>query len=544
LPLNQATRILSILQDGHADLTGSRLGARKIESSLSPQQHRAAQGVRDDHSMTTAGRATAGDDHGMTTAAAQGMDPACLAAFEKNMRRRRELGQDEEAAEGGPAMLVGAIGRLFAAVAVLLPVLSAAAAALETPEHGAIPFILPNGQELTIVTESAAKEASPAIKKAADKIAWAGASNKESYWTGGKPAASAHVLARVLLNVPELVADKRVVELGAGCGLVGLTAGAIAARETYLTDHIAYMAKENLDRALEHEHVDARSSLWNVRVKKLGWGDTATIEGLGPPFDLVLLADVLYRASDHDLLAGTIDRLSGPTTVVLVAAPAVGDPYGEGYERCLDRSCTGEGCIVCSDGGPFFEQMRRLGYTVTDITAQPAAEAALLATAPPPSAAQRLLRAFSRHSAALDVRVVQMQQLPQEQRQAARTLRVVSARGVLELREASPSQRNSRPPPPPATPPPPPPPPPPPVPPPVAVAVDSTTCRDEPCQNGGVCSDTEPMLAASSAAAGAEAESETVGVGFSCTCADGWEGETCDYDADECESAPCRNGGE
>ena len=66
-----------------------------------------------------------------TAAAAQSMDPAYLAAFEKNMQRRRERREDEEAAEGGPAMLTRAIGRLLVAVAVLLPVLSAAAAALE-----------------------------------------------------------------------------------------------------------------------------------------------------------------------------------------------------------------------------------------------------------------------------------------------------------------------------------------------------------------------------------------------------------------------------
>ena len=48
-------------------------------------------------------------------------------------------------------------------------------------------------------------------------------------------------------------------------------------------------------------------------------------------------------------------------------------------------------------------------------------------------------------------------------------------------------------------------------------------CRPNPCDNGGTCS--------------------VEGDGFSCECADGWEGDTCADEINECATAPCLNGG-
>ncbi len=444
--------------------------------------------------------------------------PEYVAAFEREMKRRREqhVGrreqEDEDEEQGKASRVVSAVGRLFVAVAILLPTLSYTVA-LHSVEHGLPPLIMPDGTELKIITESEAAEASPDIKKAADSIAWAGASKKESHWTGKSTAPSGQVLARVLMNMSDLVHDNRVVELGSGCGVAGLTAGKLAARETYLTDQVPFMAKANLDNLLEDERVDARSSLWNVRVKRLQWGDAKTIKDLQPPFRLVLGSDLLYRASDHDLLASTIERLSDPSTVVLFATPAVGDPYGDGYERCLDGI---DGTVTCSDGAAFFATMQKLGFAVEDITATPAVQAALLATSPPPSIARDMLEKFSRHAAPLDVRVMKMQQLPPDQRQSARSLRVVSVRGKLELRGVSrtSSTRSDPGPPPPQ----------------LALSVnDIVACADNPCHNGGTCTTAHRP--------GVEIP------GFSCACTDGWEGDLCDLDADECASAPCLNGG-
>jgi hypothetical protein len=49
-------------------------------------------------------------------------------------------------------------------------------------------------------------------------------------------------------------------------------------------------------------------------------------------------------------------------------------------------------------------------------------------------------------------------------------------------------------------------------------------CFANPCQNGGVCSDTEP--------------------GYSCSCPEGFSGDSCETNIDECDPNPCQNGGD
>ena len=77
--------------------------------------------------------------------------------------------------------------------------------------------------------------------------------------TGGNIWESSEVLARLLCARPaDYWQDKRVVELGTGCGLVGLTALALGAVEVTLTDQVLFMARANLianfgrDRLVDH----------------------------------------------------------------------------------------------------------------------------------------------------------------------------------------------------------------------------------------------------------------------------------------------------
>ena len=71
-----------------------------------------------------------------------------------------------------------------------------------------------------------------------EREAWLGG------WTGGNIWESSEVLARVLcLHPHNWWRNKRVIELGTGCGLVGLTALALGAAEVTLTDQVLYMAR-------------------------------------------------------------------------------------------------------------------------------------------------------------------------------------------------------------------------------------------------------------------------------------------------------------
>ena len=102
-------------------------------------------------------------------------------------------------------------------------------------------------------------------------------------WTGGSVWASAEVLARLISQEPDRVRGKRVLELGTGCGLVGLAAGALGAREVALTDQVLFMAAYNLDAYFPvADSPEFRRDVF--RLRPLRWGDPDGIAALEPPF--------------------------------------------------------------------------------------------------------------------------------------------------------------------------------------------------------------------------------------------------------------------
>ena len=111
-----------------------------------------------------------------------------------------------------------------------------------TPDDDAPPMLrILTSDQATEDEEQA--DADTVLRDAADaaqqeREAWLGG------WTGGNIWESSEVLARLLCLRPQSWwAGKRVVELGAGCGLVGLTALALGAAEVTLTDQVLYMAR-------------------------------------------------------------------------------------------------------------------------------------------------------------------------------------------------------------------------------------------------------------------------------------------------------------
>ena len=86
---------------------------------------------------------------------------------------------------------------------------------------------------------------------------------------------AALILCDLLCETPALVAGKRVLEVGAGCGACGLLAAACGARETVLTDCFAGLLEtlaENI--SLNAEACDA-PSCWAPRVSAAGGGSLA-----------------------------------------------------------------------------------------------------------------------------------------------------------------------------------------------------------------------------------------------------------------------------
>ncbi|KAI8878639.1 hypothetical protein K501DRAFT_195375 [Backusella circina FSU 941] len=103
-----------------------------------------------------------------------------------------------------------------------------------------------------------------------------------------------------------------ILELGSGTGLVGIYAAQLLSpKEVYLTD---------LEDALEIMQQNAdlvQDKKCKIIVNELAWGPDA--DPLYDNVDLVLLTDVLYNQSSHDVLLDTLNWLLKPATKALLA---------------------------------------------------------------------------------------------------------------------------------------------------------------------------------------------------------------------------------
>lgn len=176
------------------------------------------------------------------------------------------------------------------------------------------------------------------------------------------------ILARYAIAKRQLLQDKVVVELGAGCGLPGIAAAMYAkARTVYLTDihqptldNSVYNASLNADsdkvNTLDAAAIDiigTNSSNYKdegvskiatslVRIANVSWNDTTTF----PPdlADVVLGSDLVYDDKIIEILIPAISSMLAPNGCFLYVAPDTGragmDKFHEallasGY-RCVD----------------------------------------------------------------------------------------------------------------------------------------------------------------------------------------------------------------
>ncbi|MEM1404906.1 MAG: 50S ribosomal protein L11 methyltransferase [Pseudomonadota bacterium] len=105
--------------------------------------------------------------------------------------------------------------------------------------------------------------------------------------------ASGQVLARYLLDQPETVAGKRVMDFGCGSGVVGIAAALAGAGEVVACD----------DDPLALEATAVNAAMNGVPLTLAG--DFYAVEG---PMDLIVMADVLYDRSNLPWLDRAVDR--------------------------------------------------------------------------------------------------------------------------------------------------------------------------------------------------------------------------------------------
>ncbi len=123
---------------------------------------------------------------------------------------------------------------------------------------------------------------------------------------------SAIGLCEHLAAHPALVQNRRVLETGAGIGLVGLVAQSLGPTRLVQTDYHAdalAIAQQNARQNNMEGHIEIASGDWR------NWPDALT------NFDLVLASDVLYERSLHDDLARLLPRLVAPNGQIVLSDP-------------------------------------------------------------------------------------------------------------------------------------------------------------------------------------------------------------------------------
>lgn len=127
-----------------------------------------------------------------------------------------------------------------------------------------------------------------------------------SFWWGLTSAAvalSRHIEARGSLR------GKRIVELGCGLGLAGVTAALLGATVTF-TDYVS-TALGHAERNCRLNGVDPTS----VRFVTLDWEHQGDVDR----FDVVLGSEILYDYFTHSALIKVLDRVLEPDGTILLA---------------------------------------------------------------------------------------------------------------------------------------------------------------------------------------------------------------------------------
>eukprot|EP00268_Persea_americana_P048329 TRINITY_DN509_c1_g1_i2.p1 TRINITY_DN509_c1_g1~~TRINITY_DN509_c1_g1_i2.p1 ORF type:complete len:265 (-),score=46.47 TRINITY_DN509_c1_g1_i2:261-1055(-) len=120
---------------------------------------------------------------------------------------------------------------------------------------------------------------------------------------------------------PTKLKGKRVIELGAGCGLAGFGM-ALLGCNVVSTDQVEVLpllmrnVERNTSRIMQTSPDSA--SFGSIEVAELDWGNPEHIRAVDPPFDYIIATDVVYAEHLLEPLLRTIFALSGLRTTILL----------------------------------------------------------------------------------------------------------------------------------------------------------------------------------------------------------------------------------
>ncbi|KUF94087.1 Alcohol dehydrogenase 4 [Phytophthora nicotianae] len=174
---------------------------------------------------------------------------------------------------------------------------------------------------------------------------------------GGEVWAGALVLCEFLeTHDQEVVRERDVIELGAGCGLCGLVAASLGAKTTVLTDEFPDLLARNIAKnqhIWEEREADGSSAI--VSSGELEWGVAESIVPFAHKFDTMLGSEITQLGRDlHVPLLETIRSVlrPGPKSTALLSM----DPCRTTCEgTCNVSKCTASHFVAAA---------KQTGFTV------------------------------------------------------------------------------------------------------------------------------------------------------------------------------------
>ncbi|KAL2112198.1 hypothetical protein VUR80DRAFT_8358 [Thermomyces stellatus] len=124
----------------------------------------------------------------------------------------------------------------------------------------------------------------------------------------------ARIVSRLFESEPWRVRDKTVLEIGAASGLPSLVCGALGSKRVMVTDFPDIDLIQNMQKNVDGLEESVEGTEGRVRVKGYTWGADVSplIEEMGSEwnggFDVLILADLLFKHSEHPNLVKTIRR--------------------------------------------------------------------------------------------------------------------------------------------------------------------------------------------------------------------------------------------
>ncbi|KAM1447677.1 hypothetical protein COP1_006530 [Malus domestica] len=118
---------------------------------------------------------------------------------------------------------------------------------------------------------------------------------------------------------PPKMKGKRVIELGAGCGVAGFGM-ALLGCDVVMTDQVEVLPllMRNVERNTSRITQMNSDSFGSIQAAELSWGNDDHVRAVEPPFDYIIGTDVVYKENLLEPLLQTIHALSGPKTTILM----------------------------------------------------------------------------------------------------------------------------------------------------------------------------------------------------------------------------------